>query len=111
VYTQTFGREFWNSALNTDVQTNYLASGAFWKLREVSLTYNIPASVFGSTVGKVVKGATVGINGRNLVTWRPKSNQWTDPEFSTTTGNAAGVSSASQLPPTRIFGASVNLRF
>ncbi len=111
VYTQTYGRLFWNSALNTDVQTNYLASAAFWKLREVSLTYNIPTKLFGSKVASVIKGAQIGINGRNLLMFLPKSNQWTDPEFNTGTGNATGVSSASQLPPTRIFGANLTVRF
>jgi hypothetical protein len=111
VYTTNYGRLFWNNDLNTGVQTNYLASAAFWKLREISLTYAIPTKIFGSKVGNVFKGATIGINGRNLFMWLPKSNQWTDPEFSTTTGNAAGVSSASQLPPTRIFGANLALRF
>jgi hypothetical protein len=111
VYTQTYGRLFWNSALNTDVQTNYLSSAAFWKLREVSISYNIPTKVFGSTLGKVIKGATFGLNGRNLLMFVPESNQWTDPEFSTTTGNASGVSSASNLPPTRLFGANLTLRF
>lgn len=111
VYTQNYGRLFYNSDLNTNVQTNYLASAAFWKLREVSLTYTIPTRIFGSTLGKIVKGATFGVNGRNLMMWLPKSNVWTDPEFSTTTGNATGVSSASQLPPTRIFGANLTVRF
>ncbi|MDB5205110.1 MAG: SusC/RagA family TonB-linked outer membrane protein [Flavisolibacter sp.] len=111
VYTQTYGRLFWNSALNTNVQTNYLASAAFWKLREVSLTYTIPTKIFGSGFEKIVKGATIGVNGRNLIAWLPKSNVWTDPEFSTGTGNATGVSSASQLPPTRIFGANLTVRF
>lgn len=120
VYTQTYGRLFWNSELNTGVQTNYLASAAFWKLREVSLTYTIPTKIFGSGIGRVVKGATIGVNGRNLVAWLPKSNVWTDPEFSsapisssssTINVNATGVSSANQLPPTRIFGANLTVRF
>ena len=111
IYTQTYGRLFWNSDLNTSVQTNYLASAAFWKLREVSLSYNIPTTIFGSTLRNVIKGATFSINGRNLLMFLPESNQWTDPEFSTTTGNASGVSSAGNLPPTRIFGANLTLRF
>ncbi|HUC81418.1 MAG TPA: SusC/RagA family TonB-linked outer membrane protein [Flavisolibacter sp.] len=111
VYTQTYGRLFWNSDLNTAVQTNYLASAAFWKLREVSLSYNIPTKVLGASLSRYIKGATVSINGRNLLMFVPESNQWTDPEFSTTTGNASGVSSAGNLPPTRIFGANLTLRF
>jgi len=116
VYTQTYGRLFYNSDLNTNVTTNYLASGAFWKLREVALTYQIPVTIFGTGVSNVIKGATIGINGRNLLMFLPKSNQWTDPEFSANgnaayTGNAVGRSTAYNMPPTRIFGANLVIRF
>lgn len=108
VYTQIYNRDFWNSDLNTTATANYLCSGAFWKLREVSLTYELPA---GMIHGRVVKGLTFGISGRNLMTWLPKTNQWTDPEFSNTTGNAQGRSTGANLPPTRIFGANVVMQF
>jgi len=45
------------------------------------------------------------------MTWLPKTNQWTDPEFSNTTGNAQGVNDLNNTPPTRIFGANVTLQF
>ncbi len=116
VYTQTYGRLFWNSDLNTGVQTNYLASGAFWKLRELAINYEIPTKIFGSRIGGIIKGATVGVNGRNLLMFVPKSNVWTDPEFSASgnsayTGNAVGRSTAFNMPPTRIFGANLAVRF
>ena len=91
------------------VQTNYYSSAAFWKLREVVLSYNVPAKLLGG--GRYVKGASVSLVGRNLLMFRPKTNQWTDPEFSNTTGNAIGLTSLTQTPPTRIFGFNVNLTF
>jgi TonB-linked SusC/RagA family outer membrane protein len=114
VYTTQYNREFWNSDLNTTAITNYLVSGAFWKLREVSLTYELPNRLFKGS--NVLRGVTVGITGRNLLTWLPKTNQWTDPEFSSNgnsafTGNAQGRSTAYNLPPTRIFGANVVFQF
>ncbi len=120
VYTSNFGRLYWNTSINGDVLSNYLASGAFWKLREVSITYTMPARLFK---GNTLKGVTFGVTGRNLMTWRPKSNPWTDPEFSgqisaTTstqgsayTGNAQGRSTGYNLPPTRLFGANVIFTF
>jgi TonB-linked SusC/RagA family outer membrane protein len=122
VYTTNYGRLFWNSELNTNVTTNYLADGAFWKLREVAISYEIPTKIFGSKIGGVIKGATISVNGRNLLMFVPKSNVWTDPEFSggnpatgatnsSNTGNATGRSTAFNFPPTRIFGANVTLRF
>ena len=91
------------------VQTNYYSSAAFWKLREVVLTYNVPAKLLGG--GRYLKGASVSLVGRNLLMFRPKTNEWTDPEFSNTTGNAIGLTSLGQTPPTRIFGFNVNLTF
>jgi TonB-linked SusC/RagA family outer membrane protein len=117
VYTTLYGRLFWNSDLVTNVTSNYLADGSFWKLREVAISYDIPTSVFGSRVGNIIKGATIGISGRNLLMWVPKSNLWTDPEFQGGNGNAAyvgnatGRSTAFNAPPTRIFGANISLRF
>ena len=91
------------------VQTNYYSSAAFWKIREVVLSYNVPAKLLGG--GRYVKGASVSLVGRNLLMFRPKTNQWTDPEFSNTTGNAVGLTSLGQTPPTRVFGFNVNLTF
>lgn len=116
VYTQTYGRLFWNSDLNTSVTTNYLASANFWKLRELSITYDIPARVLGSRLSSVVKGLSVGVNGRNLLMFVHDSNQWTDPEYSANgnsayTGNATGRSTSYNMPPTRLFGFNVAVRF
>lgn len=117
IYTTNYGRLFYNSDLNTLVTSNYLADGSFWKLRELSLSYEIPTKIFGSRIGNVIKGATIGISGRNLLMWVPKSNVWTDPEFqggngnAAYTGNATGRSTAFNAPPTRVFGANIALRF
>jgi hypothetical protein len=108
VYTQSGGYNFWSQSRNTTANSNYLCSAAFAKLRELSLSYNMPSSLFAK---KGIKGMTVAITGRNLFTWLPKTNQWTDPEFSNTTGNAQGVNGLGNTPPTRIFGANVTLQF
>lgn len=94
---------------NRGVNSNYLTSAAAWKIREIALSYELPASLLRKT--KVIKGATVALTGRNMFTFLPKSNQWTDPEFANTTGNALGVNNNSILPPNRIYGFNVNLTF
>lgn len=94
---------------NRGIQSNYLTSAAAWKIREVALSYDLPASILKST--KVVKNAAVGLTARNLFTFLPKSNQWTDPEFNTSTGNALGVNNSSILPPNRLYGFNVVLGF
>jgi TonB-linked SusC/RagA family outer membrane protein len=100
--------DFWSTASNTNANSNYLTSGAFWKLRELALTYNFPDRMFNN---KAVKGISVSFSGRNLFTWLPKTNEWTDPEFSNTTGNATGVNDRNQGAPTRIMGANVIFKF
>jgi TonB-linked SusC/RagA family outer membrane protein len=106
------GRPFWvNSSYHT-TDAGSVTSAAFWKLREVSVSYDIPVEkVFGST--KVVKAFQVGVVGRNLVMWRPKTNIWTDPEFNAdgSTTNAVGYTTEYQTPPTRVMGFSVKLTF
>ncbi|HXB44995.1 MAG TPA: hypothetical protein VNV85_13095 [Puia sp.] len=95
--------------LFNNVASPWVESAAAWKLREVAITYNIPMKVFGTQ--KLVKQAALTISGRNLLMIRPKTNQWTDPEFSEDTSNAVGENSINQAPPTRIFGASLSVTF
>lgn len=106
IYTVSGGYNFWSQAINTSANTNYLVDGSFWKIREVSLSYNLPAKWLGFTKN-AIKGVNVALTGRNLFMFLPKTNEWTDPEFSNTTGNAQGISGLDNIPPTRIFGISV----
>lgn len=87
----------------------FTTSAAFWKLRDISLTYNIPQSVLNRI--RVVRGANISLFGRNLFTWLPKENIYTDPEFSTTNGNGIGINNSFNTPPVRQFGATLNVNF
>lgn len=98
-----------NTANNRGIQTNYFSSAAAWKIREIALTYDVPSRLLGKT--KYVKAASIGLVGRNMFTFLPESNQWTDPEFNTSTGNAVGVNNTNILPPTRQMGFNINLTF
>ena len=103
------GSEFWanNPTWNRGIAENYVTSGAFFKIREVSLSYAIPASMT-SRLG-VVKGASVNFFGRNVFTWVPKENIYTDPEFSATQpgSNAIGINTFLQTPPTKFYGVTL----
>ncbi|MES1198014.1 MAG: SusC/RagA family TonB-linked outer membrane protein [Chitinophagaceae bacterium] len=109
IYMISGGYNFWSQSVNTAANSNYIVDGSFWKLREVSLSYNLPVKWFGFTKN-AIKGVNVALTGRNLFMWLPKSNEWTDPEFANTTGNALGVSGLDNYPPTRIMGASVTIQ-
>jgi TonB-linked SusC/RagA family outer membrane protein len=110
VITKNAGRSAWTGSTLTTTQVTYLTSAAFWKIREISLTYDLPVK---NILGGAIKGAQVGFVGRNLFMFRPVTNTWTDPEFNTRGGNsnAVGLNSEYQTPATRILGFSVKLTF
>ena len=98
----------WDSNLRTFGE-NFATSADFWKLREVALTYEIPKSLLSNT--KFIKAASVGLMGRNLLTFLPETNKYTDPEFANTTSNAVGINNSFNTPPTRTYGFNVSLTF
>lgn len=110
ITTYTGGVDFWtNGPTNTGVNSNYTFSAAFWKLREASLSYDLPASIL-KNVG-FVKRATISLQGRNLLLFTPKTNLYTDPEYSAlgASSNAIGFSSLGQTPPGRYYGFSLSV--
>ncbi|MDP4291491.1 MAG: SusC/RagA family TonB-linked outer membrane protein, partial [Bacteroidota bacterium] len=111
VVTQNAARPFWVLSDFHNVASTYVTSAAFWKLREVSLTYDMPVKKLLKV--NFIKALQLGIVGRNLLMLRPPSNVWTDPEFNTQNGNsnAVGYTTVDQTPPTRVLGFSVKLTF
>jgi TonB-linked SusC/RagA family outer membrane protein len=107
------GSEFWASAAyNTSVAENYITKGDFFKIRELSLSYTLPAALV-SKMG-FVKGLSMNVFGRNIFTWVPKENIYTDPEFNFTTtsgNNAIGINNNFQTPPTKFYGATLSATF
>ncbi len=102
---------FWTDGINRDVTSNYVTSGDFWKLREVSLAYDIPTHIFGKS--NVIKGLTISLQGRNLFLWMAKDNLYTDPEYSSAgnDNNGIGITGLNSAPPSRFYGASVSFKF
>lgn len=97
---------FWPT-LYQSVDANYVVSAAAWKLREASLSYALPKQWLNDV--KFIKGVTLTLSGRNLLMFRPKTNVFTDPEFSNDTGNGVGTTSLNQLPPTRIVSGTLSV--
>jgi TonB-dependent SusC/RagA subfamily outer membrane receptor len=104
--------QFYTGVYN-DVYSNFLTSAASWRIREVSLSYDVPAKWLAPL--KLVKSASLTLNARNLKLWLPSSNEYTDPDFSSANGtfnaNLTGFNDAQITPPTRIFGATLNVTF
>lgn len=107
--TTADGNAFFWSSVYRRVGSNYINNAAFWKLRELSVSYDLPETAFGKN--KVIKKASITLSGRNLLRWVPKTNVWSDPEFSVDTGNGVGRSSVLETPPTRIYGLTLNMTF
>lgn len=103
---------FWTGGpQNTSIGTNYYASAAAWRLREVNISYDLPVRWFGKN-NTIIKRFTVSAVGKNLFLFVPKSNQWGDPEFNySTTGNTFGLASSFQSPASRLFGGSITVQF
>jgi TonB-linked SusC/RagA family outer membrane protein len=102
---------FWTDGTeNYGVTSNYVTNGAFWKLRELSLTYNLSPKLAQST--KVFKSAAISVFGRNLFIWLPKDNLYTDPDYSDATSTSNGIGlTGYQPPPSRFYGANISVTF
>jgi hypothetical protein len=85
----------------------YIEDASYVKLREVSLAWELPASVLGRIPGRV-HNARLTLSGRNLVTWTNYSGL--DPEVSNF-GNQQVARSVdvAPFPPSRSFWLTINL--
>jgi TonB-linked SusC/RagA family outer membrane protein len=96
-----------NSVANID-ENNVLDATAF-KLREVALKYEFSSKMLDKTP---LTGLSLSVVGRNLLTVLPGENRgYADPESNFSSGNAQGLSTTGQYPPTKTYGFSVNLTF
>ncbi|MDP4206855.1 MAG: SusC/RagA family TonB-linked outer membrane protein, partial [Bacteroidota bacterium] len=89
----------------------YLIDRSFVKLREVTLTYQLPKKL---TQKAFINRAEISFIGRNLLLWTPKSNTFVDPE-STTFGDENGLQADygeyGATPTVRSYGFSLKLSF
>ncbi|MDQ7064027.1 MAG: SusC/RagA family TonB-linked outer membrane protein [candidate division KSB1 bacterium] len=58
----------------------YVEDGSYWKLRELSLTYNVPRQLYASLFGEALTHLTLSIGGRNLLLFTSYTGY--DPEVS-----------------------------
>lgn len=101
--------DFWANGLIMETASTYISRADYWRLREASLTYEIPKVFLERT--RVIKAASISLQGRNLFLWLPESNQWTDPDYNFTDSNAIGITTLGQTPPTRYYGATLSVNF
>ena len=111
--TITDVNDFFTSDNYRGVATNFITSAASWRFRELSITYDLPGSLLSKQ--NVIQGVTIGLTGRNLALWLPKTNVYSDPDFRGNndflTGNISGISNATVNPPTRTWGGTISVKF
>jgi len=109
VQTNDGSVDFWTQTYRSTID-NFVINAAFWKLRELTLFYDVPRSflTFGNNL---IKGVRVGFIGRNLLMLLPESNMYGDPESNNGTGNAVGYSPGASIPPTRSYGFNLTVTF
>ncbi|HWZ58580.1 MAG TPA: SusC/RagA family TonB-linked outer membrane protein [Gemmatimonadaceae bacterium] len=87
----------------------YVQDASFIKLREVTLSYDLPIALFGP-IGRGFRWATLSVSGRNLYTWTNYVGM--DPEVSNFGNqNIARNVDVGPFPPSRVFWFGVNLGF
>jgi hypothetical protein len=87
---------------------NNMVDATYFKLREISLYYNIPIK---SSFSKYVRTIDIGVFGNNLFIWVPESNKYVDPEINSFgTSNVQGMD-FSNIPSVKSIGANLKLTF
>ncbi len=85
---------------------NFIIDASYVKLREIALTYSLPASLFANNG---IVGIDVSLVGRNL--WIiSKNSEYSDPEAGLSAGNVQGNQSGA-YPAVKEYGINLNFRF
>ncbi|OUR91386.1 hypothetical protein A9Q87_10520 [Flavobacteriales bacterium 34_180_T64] len=114
-------QDYWTDVYN-EIKENYVRDATALKVREISLSYDLPKKFLDKTL---IHSVRFGLVGRNLFTWLPKENRFSDPEFKNlqsrsrtsagntvaVSGNAVGIGGYLQGPPTKSIGFSLNVEF
>lgn len=100
---------YWNNGSNTAMYSQWVLPKDYFKLRELTISYNIPKRILAKTPFSAVQ---VSLIGRNLFMWTAKRNNFVDPE-STNYGNDINseLGEFATAPTTRTFGGGLKVTF
>ena len=89
--------------------STYLIDASYVKLREIGVSYKVPAKYLQDMP---IADVRIAFFGKNVKFWLPDGNTFADPEINgpSLTGNAVGIETT-QTPPTKSFGVSLSLKF
>ena len=101
--------DFYNTSNNPGIERTHVIDKTFVRLRDISLTYNMPSKII-SKMG--ISAAAFSLYGKNLALWTPSDNPYIDPELSTFgDGLLSEQGEFGTNPSQRSFGASLKLTF
>jgi TonB-linked SusC/RagA family outer membrane protein len=101
------GENFGIFGYRRNPSSGFIYDASYVKLREVTITYKLPVSIFGGS--QFIKNATLSLVGRNL--WIISKNlPYADPEDGITAGNISGFQSG-VYPSVREIGGSLKFSF
>ncbi len=101
--------DFYNTQSNPGIEQTHVIDKTFIRLRDISLTYNIPSKVLNNTG---IVAASFTVYGKNLALWTPDDNSYVDPELSTFgTGLLSEQGEFGTNPSQRSFGGTLKLTF
>ncbi len=106
--TQNVSAQTYWSTVASRITSQHVKDGDFIKLRQVALTYSLPASLLKST--RVLKGAQLSLTARNLFILYKKADN-IDPEESFGSTIAYYGIEGRNLPPTRALGVNLKVTF
>ena len=78
---------FYNSQFNPTIERTHILDRTYFKVREITLTYNVPAVLASKTPFANISASLVG---RNLWLWTPSENNVVDPEATQFGNDLAG---------------------
>lgn len=100
---------YWNGSIYRNVGENLVVDATAFKVREISISYDVPKSVLSSTF---VNSLSLSLYARNPIIIYSKDNRnYADPETASFSDNAAGIALTSQYPTVRTFGFKINATF
>jgi TonB-linked SusC/RagA family outer membrane protein len=101
--------EYYSSNTNKPIESERIIEKTYFRVRELSLSYNMNKSL----VGKFgLAGASLSLYGRNLLLWTPADNSFIDPETSTYGNDLEGMfGEFGGAPSVRTYGLKLNVSF
>jgi TonB-linked SusC/RagA family outer membrane protein len=98
---------YWNENNTPPMERRHILDRTYFKVREVVLSYNMPASLVSKTPFNTISASLVG---RNLWLWTPVENGMVDPEATQFGNDLAGeFGEFAAGPSARSFGFSLKL--